>query len=69
MKLKCKLSCTYFTHVSMFNNKDKFWPIDIVKLKLVEKHTLRSLFILVKQDSCRLNNTESLLSVLLLLGK
>ena len=42
----------------MFHNKDKFRPLDLVKLKLVEKHTFRSQVMLVKQDLCRLNNTE-----------
>ena len=63
----------------MFHNKGKFWLLDLVMLKLVMKHTLRSLLMVLKQDLCRLNNTESfyilllamlkLRSVLLLLGK
>ena len=28
------------THVSMFHNKDKFWPLDLVKLKSVVKHLM-----------------------------
>ena len=50
-----------FTNVSMFHNKDKFQLLDLVKLKLVMKHTLRSYLMLIKQDSCRLNNTDSFL--------
>ena len=45
----------------MFHNKDKFQPLDLVKLKLVVKHTFRSLLMLVKHDSCRLNSAESFL--------
>ena len=33
----------------------------LVKIKLVMKHTLRSILMLVKQDPCRLNNTGSFL--------
>ena len=45
----------------MFHNKDKYRLLDLVKIKLVMKHTLRSLLMLVKQDSCKLNNTGSFL--------
>ena len=50
-----------FTNVSVFHDKYKFLLLDLAKLKLVIKHTLGSLLILVKQDSCRLNNTASFL--------
>ena len=50
-----------FTNVSMFHNKDKFRLLNLVKIKLVMKHTLRSLLMLVKQDACRLNNTAPFL--------
>ena len=45
--------------MSMFHKKDKFRLLDLVKLKLVVKHILRSELILVKQDSSRLNSIES----------
>ena len=35
--LSVNFACTDFTHVSMFHNKNEFWPFNQVKLKLVVK--------------------------------